>query len=71
MNVLIASFGVVLHGEQHALLYKFERISMTGISRNVLVTGASRGIGKQIALNYGRLKYNIVLIILLIKKRQN
>jgi 3-oxoacyl-[acyl-carrier protein] reductase len=32
---------------------------MTGISRNVLVTGASRGIGKQIALNYGRLKYNI------------
>ena len=32
---------------------------MTASSRNVLITGASRGIGKEIALSYGHLKYNI------------
>ena len=32
---------------------------MTNKNKNVIVTGASRGIGRAIALDYGRLKYNI------------
>jgi len=32
---------------------------VTNKNKNVIVTGASRGIGRAIALDYGRLKYNI------------
>jgi 3-oxoacyl-[acyl-carrier protein] reductase len=32
---------------------------VTSKNKNVIVTGASRGIGREIALSYGRLRYNV------------